>query len=105
MDPQVSGFEVGDLVGTTEGDGAVQIRITEVDGDRIVAQVCSLGNFYSITHLKGNARGTISEGFRLDEMLVFSKKGPYHWVIETPGSRPWHILSLMNGVKTFEHYR
>jgi hypothetical protein len=100
---QVSGFEVGDLVGHAEGDGAVQIRITEVDGDRIVAQVCSLGNFYSIAHLKGG-RGC-SEGFKLDEVLVFKNNSVYHWVIETPASRPWHILSLMGGVKTFEHYR
>lgn len=97
-----TGFKVGDVVGQSTGDGAVQIELTEVSNDSITAKVIVLGDFYSTAHLTGSHN--TSQGFVLGETLVFWREWADRWNIDRPNS-PWHELCCSNGIKTFEHYR
>jgi hypothetical protein len=98
-------FVIGQLVGTAEGDGAVQIRIDRINEDRsILTTVVKLGDFYSAKHLTGNQHGTDSVGFVLDETLKFKAFDTW-WIIDEPANRPWHVLEVRADGPHFEHYR
>jgi hypothetical protein len=102
-------FEVGDCV----GDADVRIEILSIDLDPqracIAAKVIELGYFYSAHRLMG--------GYILGETIMLYPSGtillrpclpdarPEEWVVSQPSDRPWHVLSCIDGVKAFEHYR
>ena len=99
-------FSIGDLVGKTEGEGAVQIRIYNILEDgTIVAIITKLDDFYSSNRLNG---GQGSHGFVLGETLIFEKMEEDNrmwWIINYPSKRPWFILEIYDEIKKFEHYR
>ena len=89
----------------------VQIEITSVEHyedvaavARITARVTVLGDFFSSARLTGEH--STSHGFVLGETLTLRRGGGEDsWVVDKPPNRPWHVLSCLDGVKTFEHYR
>ncbi len=113
----MSAFSVGDLVGQTRVDPAldppgftyqrylrqeVQIEITSVQTDSITAKVTVLGDFFSARRLDS----AHDQGFVLGETLTLRRGGGEDsWVVDKPPNRPWHVLSCRDGKKTFEHYR
>jgi hypothetical protein len=101
---QPTAFRIGDRIGHTSGDGAVQIELTEVNEVQIKATVVVLGDFYCSDHLTGEH--DTSHGFVLGETLIFWRSTRDSWNIGSPANKPWHILyRSINGDKTFEHYR
>jgi hypothetical protein len=98
-------FIVGDVVsdGHPSNSSSVDITVSEIlDNGDLKAKVTGLGRFYS------NERN--ADGFSLGEDLYLKRMedasvGRVWWIISKPENRPWHILSVRDGNKIFEHYR
>lgn len=91
---------IGDVVGDTAGDRAVQIEITGFNypadqESEVTAKVVKVGNYWS-------------QDFEVGEELVLeyhgtSTTGVSWWTLVEPENKPWFDLFLADGRKYFEY--
>ena len=97
---------VDDVVGKSNGDDAVVIKILSVSTkdnhlSQMTVKVIKCGEFFSKKNMPGTRYRP--EGFEIGEVLELAETGTGNWIIIRPYNKPRHIFYFDNGFPKFEY--